>query len=138
MMEKLTFEVMDCGQCVDADLIQKEEITDNHYCWSGKAIDKIAEYEDAEEQGLILKMDCKIGDTVWLIVNAIIKSENKQIVQIISAEVLEIKTNKYQPIWYISKSEYAHYDFTTENIGKTIFLTRPEAEQALKVMEVDI
>lgn len=32
----------------------------------GKAIDKLAEYEDLEEQGLLKKFPCKIGDTVYL------------------------------------------------------------------------
>ena len=30
-------------------------------------IDKLAEYEEAEEQGLLLRLPCKIGDTVYVI-----------------------------------------------------------------------
>lgn len=29
------------------------------------ALDKLAMYEDLEEQGRLLKLPCKIGDTVW-------------------------------------------------------------------------
>ena len=29
------------------------------------AIQKLAEYEDLEEQGLLLKLPCKVGDTVY-------------------------------------------------------------------------
>lgn len=35
----------------------------------GKAIDKLADYEDAEEQGLLVRLPCKIGDAVWAIRN---------------------------------------------------------------------
>lgn len=36
-------------------------------CWEcpvGKAIEKLAEYEDLEEQGLLVRLPCKVGDTV--------------------------------------------------------------------------
>ncbi len=31
------------------------------------ATDKLAEYEDLEEQGLLIKLPCKVGDAVWKI-----------------------------------------------------------------------
>lgn len=31
-----------------------------------KAVDRLAEYEDAEEQGLLVRLPCKVGDTIWL------------------------------------------------------------------------
>lgn len=33
--------------------------------YEGAAIDKLGYYEDAEEQGLLLKLPCKIGDTIY-------------------------------------------------------------------------
>lgn len=30
-------------------------------------VDKLAEYEDIEEQGLLLKLPCKVGDTIYLV-----------------------------------------------------------------------
>ena len=33
----------------------------------GEAISKLADYEDAEEQGLLLRLPCKIGDRVYWI-----------------------------------------------------------------------
>ena len=30
------------------------------------ALNKLAEYEDAEEQGLFVQLPCKVGDTVWI------------------------------------------------------------------------
>lgn len=38
---------------------------DENYC--GAAIDKLAYYENMEEQGKLLILPCKIGDPVWLV-----------------------------------------------------------------------
>ena len=32
-----------------------------------QCFDKLAEYEDLEEQGLLLRLPCKVGDTVYCI-----------------------------------------------------------------------
>lgn len=39
----------------------------NGYDEGYSAIEKCADYEDAEEQGLLLKLPCKVGDTVYVI-----------------------------------------------------------------------
>lgn len=39
----------------------------NEYDEGYSAIDKCAEYEDLEEQGLLLKLPCKVGDTMYRI-----------------------------------------------------------------------
>ena len=78
--------------------------------YKGKAVDKLAEYEDLEEQGKLLKLPCKIGQRVYMI---------------------------YQfcgeGAWEIEEHKIILEDL--ENIGKTVFLTRQEAEQALAEME---
>lgn len=38
-------------------------------CPIQRAIDKLAKYEDAEEQGLLLKLPCKVGSSIWYIDN---------------------------------------------------------------------
>lgn len=74
------------------------------------AIDKLAEYEDLEEQGKLLKLPCKIGQRVYMIY------------QFCGEGAWEVEEHKI-------KLE------DLENIGKTVFLTRPDAEQALAEME---
>lgn len=78
--------------------------------YKGKAVDKLAEYEDLEEQGKLLKLPCKIGQRVYMIY------------QFCGEGAWEIEEHKI-------KLE------DLENIGKTVFLTRQEAEQALAEME---
>lgn len=95
-------------------------------------VDKWNGYKNAEEQGLMLRLPCKIGDTVYCI-------EDKKIWNCIVDKVtisrtngiwFEVKTPKSMPD--ISAIEYAEND-----IGKTVFLTQEEAEQKLKEMESD-
>ncbi len=32
-----------------------------------KAVERLAEYEDSEEKGLLVRLPCKVGDTVWVL-----------------------------------------------------------------------
>lgn len=68
------------------------------------------EYNDAEEQGLLLRLPCKVGDTVYSVVK----------------DGLQIFELKFSLDFYVRRKD----DF-----GKTIFLTKEEAEQALAEMK---
>ncbi len=75
----------------------------------------LAEYEDLEEQGLLLRLPCKVGDIVYRVINQR-DNYDDTIYQIVSATIFELSM--------------------IDKIGKTIFLTKTEAEQKLKEMEV--
>ena len=75
----------------------------------------LAEYEDLEEQGLLLRLPCKVGDIVYRIINQR-DNYDDTVYQIVSATIFELSM--------------------IDKIGKTIFLTKTEAEQKLKEMEV--
>ena len=91
---------------------------------------KLADYEDAEEQGLFLRLPCKVGDTVYVLVDM-----NKQ------GAYQNIKADIVRSIYFSSKNEwkieftYIWHDTELSDIGKTVFLTREEAEQALAEMQ---
>lgn len=94
-----------------------------------KLINKLAEYEDLEEQGLMLRLPCKVGDTVYRIMphdNFIMKSKVEEFVftDIVYVIVRDELFNCRRGIPYCEK-------------GKTWFLTREESEQKLKEMESD-
>ena len=55
----------ECEQCGDT-------IWRLHDYGNGSPTEKLADYEDAEEQGLLLRLKCKVGDTVYHIVGRII------------------------------------------------------------------
>ena len=41
--------------------------SDGCYEMMNNCLHKLADYEDVEEQGLLLRLPCKVGDTVWYI-----------------------------------------------------------------------
>jgi hypothetical protein len=91
-------------------------------------LEELKEYEDLEEQGLLLKLPCKIGDTVYSITRDFI-SEYK----ICS---IEKYLEGFFFNWGCEKGIYKNIrGFTHFEIGKTVFLTKEEAEQELKRME---
>ena len=69
---------------------------------------------------------CKVGDTVWFIRNDI-KSE------IVETNIEKVVL-KHGGL-YIKLACNAMYETTCRSIGKTVFLTKEEAEQALKERE---
>lgn len=83
------------------------------------ALNKLADYEDAEEQGLSLKVHCNVGSTVWVI--------NKHDKQIKSGKVFRIVYENDIFMYYSTV-----YGFTGDDVGKTVFLTEEGAKQALK------
>ena len=92
-------------------------------CGIHEAIQKLAEYEDLEEQGLLLRLPCKVGDTIYRCGDPIKKVYEWDI------EHIEIF---YDEIVFIDDSDNS---FTVGDIGKTVFLTREEAEAKMKELE---
>ena len=94
---------------------------------NGSPTEKLADYEDAEEQGLLLLLPCKIGTTVynttwWDDVTEKVKVDGK---------IFYRTVRKHK----VSKSTFSLLD--VKDFGKTVFLTKSEAEQKLKEMESD-
>ena len=64
-MERLT----ERERNVDGTGVAKEEITDGLLKpFADKILTKLAVYEDLEEQGLLVRLPCKVGDTMYDIV----------------------------------------------------------------------
>lgn len=89
--------------------------------------EKLKEYEDLEEYGRLVKLPCKVGDTVYGInIDRNIASALK----IISVKIYSYAIYfNYQLIDGIYKNIVSFTDF---DIGKTVFLTKSEAEAKLK------
>lgn len=79
-------------------------------------LEKLYEYENLEEQGLLIKPQCKIGDTVYRVVSGFepIREE----------KVLSFEYNGY---FVITVTEYGRY----LELDKIAFLTKEEAENKL-------
>ena len=94
---------------------------------------KLAEYEDLEEQGLLLKLPCKVGDTVYYISNGFIEPCTVEVI------FLADYTNKDGNCSYMAEIHfdredcpYVSADIYFTDIGKTVLFTQAEAEQKLK------
>lgn len=88
-------------------------------CYIGEVIDKLAEYEDAEEQGLLLRLPCNVGDTVYWICG-------RQISDVV-VYGFRVENNK------VFLLDYAGFPFGI--MGVDSFLTKEEAEQKLAEMK---
>lgn len=93
--------------------------------------EKLAEYEDLEEQGKLLKLPCAVGDTVYY-------ADNEYYFTILPVKVDEISIMESSAILYKcllfdgNGDVETQFDFDKDDFGKTVFLTREEAEAALK------
>lgn len=88
---------------------------------------RLAELEDKIENGNLIDLPCKVGDSVWLIY------ENQVEIAVIWRIALTPTYNEFK--WFIPYDETQPKDtgiFKTNEIGKTVFLTKAEAEAKLK------
>ena len=93
---------------------------------------KLKEYEDLEEQGRLIKLPCKVGDTVY----AIGFNNNKPIIY--ESVVLRILITEKEIVFNVKVDEFEiNSQLKQSMFGKTVFLTQAEAEQKLKEMESD-
>lgn len=85
---------------------------------------RLRELAEADKDGRLVVLPCKVGDTVYFaLLGRIIE---KQVFSIVSF-------SNSTRIYCGGTSEY----FRPEDIGKTFFLTREEAEKALEAMKDD-
>ena len=98
------------------------------------AYKKLAEYETLEEQGLLLRLPCKVGDTIYEV-----SYENREFV--IKEHIVKefiYRTYRFPRIEIYCENENGF--LVCNNIGELdecLFLTKEEAEQKLKEMESD-
>ncbi len=95
---------------------------------------------DLEEQDLLLKLPCKVGDTVYFISGRVEKQGRRKVVTefIDKGEVDNITLGSTMvPQITVCNDENIWTTFDgVVDFGKTVFLTQAEAEEALKKMEV--
>ena len=104
--------------------------------WAEKAKEKLAEYETADEERRLVVLPCKPWDKVYalFIVDVI---DKKPIYKIFQAKVTKITIDRFRVLFSFETLDENKYNSerTMETFGKTVFLTREEAEKALKEME---
>lgn len=91
------------------DTFDPVDVVDNEYSKANynKILTKLGEYEDLEEQGRLVKLPCKVGDSIYSVIE----------------DGLTIIELKFSLDFYVRRKN---------DIGKTVFLTKSEAEAKLK------
>lgn len=118
LTDKMSFcEQVECRTCGDKTWIG---------CYERKLYDKLKEYEDLEEQGLLLKLPCKVGDKVYFI---------NCLKEIVEEKVSMITQKADRTMKYRMSGEFGCYDITQEEFMENYYPTKAEAEKALEEME---
>ena len=87
--------------------------------------EKLGKYEDLEEQGRLVKLPCKVGDTVYV--------PTRDFISELRIVHISISKNNTFFHWMLNDGIYQNLDgFSVDKIGKTVFLTKAEAEAKLK------
>lgn len=95
---------------------------------------KLKEYEDLEEQDRLVKLPCKVGDTVWdndygrpcaYTITAFSFGECEEY-------ICEPVTKKETVFYYANSSGSITGSFAESEIGKSVFLNKSEAEAKLE------
>jgi len=95
-----------------------------------KAIKKLATYEDLEEQGLLVRLLCKVGDTVYV--------PTRNFVSELRITMVSVDMHGAYFSWMLNSGIYPNLDgFSKSKLGKTVFLTREEAEKKLEEMKAN-
>lgn len=89
-------------------------------------LQKLTEYEDLEEQGRLIKLPCKVGDTVYAI-----GFNNKPIIY--ESVVLSVLITEKEIAFNVKVDEFEiNSQLKQSMFDKTVFLTKSEAEAKLK------
>ena len=89
-------------------------------------LEELKSFKEAEKQGLLVRLPCKVGEKLWCIVNSTIR---------------ELRVHHFDmPAFGTTDIVFRYADgFKLERfvgeIGKTVFLTREEAEKKLEEMK---
>lgn len=109
---KDTGNILNCQNCSKIQTC-KNEVNYRNTCLRA-TIDRLAELEDKIENGTLIELPCKVGDTVWEL-DLFSKQKTREIK---ARNILQI----------------LHW-IDDESFGKFLFLTKAEAEQRLKELK---
>lgn len=139
-MERLTKYIS--GYAHGAEGVSDDKLT-GAYCRGAfeatACVERLAYYEDLEEQGLLPKFPCKVGDTVYFISERTKKQGRKKVViEFVDKGIVDNITLGSIMIPQITvcndENIWTTFD-SVDDFGKTIFLAQAEADEALERME---
>lgn len=101
-------------------------------------VERLAEYEDLEEQNQLLKLPCAVGDIIWDI-----DFGRPYSYEVTGFSFGSMNDDDWEEerildqvvVYYTNSNGSITGTFAVREIGKTVFFTREEVEAALKELE---
>lgn len=87
----------------------------------------------ADKEGRVIVLPCKVGGTVYAIVQVF--GDDGVRPRIIEKKITGIGGNALNKVWMVNKGNKYEDRFSPSEFGRTVFLTREEAEKALAELE---
>lgn len=115
----------------EADYIKDAEEHEQIAEW----LEELKSYKNAEEQGLLVRLLCKVGDTVWDIDTGYPEPYKITAFSYGCHDLVGFGCDDDITFYYTSCRRQTAGAFLLSEIGKTVFLTREEAEKKLEEME---
>ena len=94
-----------------------------------KWLEELKSYKDLEEQGLLVRLPCKLNGTLYSV-----NYSNKTIAE---NTIIKISINDHVKRFYCIDDNLRERIFFSRRIGENVFLTREEAEKKLEEMKND-
>lgn len=120
---------MDCIDCPAFDQFVERLAAYEDIAELCGGVDRLRELAEADKAGRRVVLPCKVGDTVWFT-----RSVFRQAAESIEAVVLCAANHGGAGLTYTTRTVNGGLQrkFTSGQIGKTVFLTREEAERAME------
>lgn len=111
------------------NLIHKSDSSESNLT---EILEKLGKYEDAEEQGLLLRLPCKVGDTIYEV-----SYENRKYIirEHVVNQFVYISYREPRIEIYCERENGFLLSSITGKLDEGLFLTREEAEAKLAEME---
>ena len=106
-----------------------KETFEKHF---GVTLARLRELAEADRDGRCVVLPCKIGSTVYMATQVFDGSKTKWVIG--SRKIDMIGGNALNSVWAVSTQPYELH-FVPSEFGRSVFLTRAEAEKALQEAE---
>ena len=100
-------------------------------------ITRVKALAEADKDGRLVVLPCKVGDTVWVTRNPWTGKLLKKPLDAYVNGMKKFSHGLYVNLLFDTRKINGTRDYEINHIGKTVFLTREEAEKALEAMKND-
>lgn len=116
---------------VQMELDNCKECSEN-YKQIAEYLEELKSYKDLEEQDLLVRLPCKVGDIVWDIDAGYLEPCKIAAFSYGCHDLVKFGCDDKITFYYTSCRRQLAGIFLLSELGKTVFLTREEAEKKLK------